>query len=500
MMSAFTSDFNVFSGLLQDSEDKLTGPVNFNINQPDINSVVLSSLKRDRLPSLNAKGISITMACSRMLLFIQYGVVLYYSNKTHRDYRRSIMIHMGTLLFSFMAYLIAFGVGGYYPTSAADIAKIFLWFAPLVIEIGSYFYIIDRFKYVEIQSKPLHKRSAFLFIVVLGQGLNQITGSFKYIVGAVGFTTKGGAIMFSAAIIVIAELFLYSKNNWGTWKGNNRILLWFFSHYLLMATLILTLQCVRTLLSFGNLQTSINTLLNMAVDIYVWIISNHHGTVNAEMFPEAATAFADLGINFSDFITEVNNWGSTASSSDLAKALFFVACVAFNEFDAFPQQGSALYDEVNAFFGENTFDTHTTYKVLGDLFASRLHSALWFWATAGGTLVMLAILSLLKQKPADKYEFLSIASRFVAGSIFMTLSGLTVGRNQPYFADWETSTTDPHISRPWNVMGGSWLIPSFALLLLSVALIDIALAYQAFKCYPDDKPETRELMRDHETR
>lgn len=79
-----------------------------------------------------------------------------------------------------------------------------------------------------------------------------------------------------------------------------------------------------------NLQTSIQTLLNMAVDIYVWLISNHHNIATVEMFPGAATAFADLGINFSDFITEVNNWGNTATSSDLAKALFFVACVTFN--------------------------------------------------------------------------------------------------------------------------------------------------------------------------
>jgi hypothetical protein len=426
-----------------------------------------------------------------MLLFIQYGVVLYYSNRTekkHKVYQRSIVIHMSTLLFSSVAYLIAFGVGGYHPTRGGDIGKIFLWFAPVIIEMGSYFYIIrgcklhDKpVKYVKIEPKNLHKRSATLFVVILGGGLNQITGSFKYIVGAVGFTAKGGAIMFSAAIIVMAEAFLYSKNNWKTWSGQNRILLWFFSHYLLMGTLILALQCVRTLLSFSNLQTSINTLLNMVVDMYVWLISHHHETMTVEMFPEAAKAFDDLGLSFSDFITEANKWNITATSSELAKALFFVACVTFNEFDAFPQQGSALYYEVKAFFEQTAFKTQITYKLLGDLLASRLRSALWFWATAGGTLVMLAILSLLKQKPAglDKFERLSIASRFMAGFIFMTLSCLTVGRNQPYFPNWETDTTDPQISRAWKVAGGSWLIPSFAAVLLFVVLIDITLTYLA---------------------
>ena len=44
-------------------------------------------------------------------------------------------------------------------------------------------------------------------------GLNQITGSFKYVVGAVGFTAKGVGIMFGAAVIIIGELVLYSRNN-----------------------------------------------------------------------------------------------------------------------------------------------------------------------------------------------------------------------------------------------------------------------------------------------
>jgi hypothetical protein len=103
-------------------------------------------------------------------------------------------------------------------------------------------------------------------------GLNQITGSFKYVVGAVGFTVKGAGIMFGVAVIIVGELFLYSLDNWKTWKGSNRILLWFFSHYVLMVALILTLQSAFYRTSLPRLQISylfasqgVRTLLAFAV-------------------------------------------------------------------------------------------------------------------------------------------------------------------------------------------------------------------------------------------
>ncbi|KIM79007.1 hypothetical protein PILCRDRAFT_10666 [Piloderma croceum F 1598] len=402
------------------------------------------------------------------------------------------MIHMGTLLLSFVAYLITLGVIGYNPASSNDIGKIFLWFAPMVFEIGSYFYIINGVKdHVKIKSKSVHKRSATLFVVILGEGLNQITGSFKYVVGAVGFTAKGVGIMFGAAVIIMGELALYSQNNWKTWKGGNRVLLWFFSHYVLMVTLIsliLTLQCIWTLLSFVNLHTSITTLLAMADNIARRASSGNASSVTADMFPDAENTFVALGLPFTDFINVVNaglsdfigeltkniqpGSGDMAAGTKLAQTFIYVACVAFNEFDAFPEEGSALYNEVQTFLGASYIYPLTVFTMLGDLLALRLHSAFWFWGTAGATLMMLAILSLLKQKPTDKYEFTSIMLRFWFGFIFLTLSGLIAGHNRPYFANADTATTNLHTSRPWKAAGRAWVIPSFAIVLVIVNLID----------------------------
>lgn len=80
------------------------------------------------------------------------------------------MVHLYTLLFSSGAYVLAAGVIGDQPTKVDDIGKIFLWFIPVLVEIGSYFYITRMPNYVAIETKSIHKRSTVLFTVVLGEG------------------------------------------------------------------------------------------------------------------------------------------------------------------------------------------------------------------------------------------------------------------------------------------------------------------------------------------
>lgn len=80
------------------------------------------------------------------------------------------MVHLCTLLFSSGAYAIAAGIIGNPPTKVDEIGKIILWFTPVLVEIGSYFYITSIPNYIEIKTQYIHKRSATLFIVVLGEG------------------------------------------------------------------------------------------------------------------------------------------------------------------------------------------------------------------------------------------------------------------------------------------------------------------------------------------
>ncbi|KDQ49925.1 hypothetical protein JAAARDRAFT_42529, partial [Jaapia argillacea MUCL 33604] len=360
-----------------------------------------------------------------------------------------------------------------------------LWFAPLGVEISCHFFLNSKENHVGYPTEVLYERSASLFTVVLGEGLNQVTGSFKYVVGAVGFSIREILIMVSAATIIIGELSLYFRNNWKKWSdgSDNRTLLWFFWHYFFLATLILTLQAVRSLLSFSNLDSAINTLISTGFEMEKEIVQMGliGRQVSADMFPQAEKAFMSLGFPFGAVVDAINeglaNPINGSSWVPLDKIYIYVASVAFNEFDAFPQQGTPLYNELRVFLDDPHLNTGEDFTLLGDLFSSRLHPAFWFWGVAGGTLMMLAIMSLLKQRPADHFELASICTRFSFGLVFVCLSLLAIGDKQPYFTNAKDAELDFGVksSTAWKVASSPWIIPSFAAVILAVNIIDIVL-------------------------
>lgn len=246
--------------------------------------------------------------------------------------------------------------------------------------------------------------------------------------------------------------------------------------------------------------------------------------MTADMFPDAGNAFIALGLPFEDFINVVNEglaggpWNRT-SATKLAQTLIFVASVTFNvnfafrlrdqaelwynlivylqEFDAFPQQGSPLYSDVQDFLNAPYVHPGHVFTLLGDLLSSRLHSAFWFWGTAASIAFGTEAIKLLtfcmsgwhshnvsnaergkanSRRYAlanrdrryiyqlslhlcfvDKYECASIMSRFVFGFTFLAFSGFTVGRGRSYFTNADTATINLQTSKPWEIASSSWV-------------------------------------------
>jgi len=215
-------------------------------------------------------------------------------------------------------------------------------------------------------------------------------------------------------------------------------------------------------------------------------------TVTTDMFPNAADAFAVLGLPFNDFIDIVNEGlkggiSNTTSTTKVAKTFIYVGSIAANEFDVFPERGTPLYDQIDGFLSATVVDPHAVYPLIGHFLSFRAGWALYFWGTAGATLVMLAILSVMKQNPADKYEFASVMSRFLLGFIFMTFSALTSHHEGEYYANGNTAVLKPIPSKAWKVASSTWVIPSFAITLIVINFIDIVLGYYARKQYPPGK-------------
>ena len=125
----------------------------------------------------------------------------------------ALLVHIVSLAFSATCFFVSFATIGHNLTAFAEITKIVLWYTPLILEMAAHF-IPPAFSmsgHVRYSPKRLYDRASTLFIIVLGQGLDSITGTFNFAVGPAGF--GGVAVLFiSTAIILISESFPLNLN------------------------------------------------------------------------------------------------------------------------------------------------------------------------------------------------------------------------------------------------------------------------------------------------
>lgn len=79
-------------------------------------------------------------------------------------------MHVGLLTFSALCYFVAYIVIGENPSEVDEIAKLGLWYLPLVVEVIGHFvtsFLPERIAYPPEQ---ILARSATLFIIILGGG------------------------------------------------------------------------------------------------------------------------------------------------------------------------------------------------------------------------------------------------------------------------------------------------------------------------------------------
>lgn len=154
--------------------------------------------------------------------------------------RASLYVHIGVLVFSFLCYLGAYIAIGKNPSESDQIAKLVLWYFPLIVEAVTHFVAAALPGRVRYPAEAVYARSSTVFIIILGGGLDKITNGFQYIVGNVSLGIEITGLILCAAVIFILQFTLY----FGTSDrlGSRRALALFFFHYFYLSALIVTLQ------------------------------------------------------------------------------------------------------------------------------------------------------------------------------------------------------------------------------------------------------------------
>ena len=124
-----------------------------------------------------------------------------------------------------------------------SVIKIVLWYLPIVVEIACHYFALHLSHFVRYSASSIALRIGTVFLIILGAGLDKITGGFKSVVGNGGLKSDGVPIFIASSVIFIALFSLYFQTPGSSDRlGRKRLLTWFFSHFLFFSALIITLQ------------------------------------------------------------------------------------------------------------------------------------------------------------------------------------------------------------------------------------------------------------------
>jgi hypothetical protein len=128
----------------------------------------VGEIKNEQATLRSIKAASATFAISRMILFVQYLVVLYYARK-HRRPLKPIFWHLGGLLISAILWWSALAVS-FSTSSEAAVARISLWTTGLAFEFACMGAAAATQPAYKLDLEYWAERFSALTLIVLGEG------------------------------------------------------------------------------------------------------------------------------------------------------------------------------------------------------------------------------------------------------------------------------------------------------------------------------------------
>ncbi|THU82856.1 hypothetical protein K435DRAFT_440026 [Dendrothele bispora CBS 962.96] len=483
-LAAFTNSFDVTNGISDNSsEDKQVSNLEtIAIGDQDISRPFLDvqNYRDERLPTLNMRGISMTMAFSRMLLLSQYLIAFYHA--TRRDGRlqfsrqSAFLVHIGSLIISSLCYFIAFAVIGKVPSKSDEIAKLFLWYIPIFIEVAAHYIAISRLcnGRVPYNSQAIFARSSTVFVIILGGGLDKITNGFQYIIGNITFGTQSIGLICCGVVTFLLLFTLYFGTPEPDRVGSRRSISLFFFQFVYLASIIVTLQGIAAMLQVGNLGNALEVPFDFLRESqFLMHIKGLGVPLNESDYVQSGldVRLEKQGVPLRTMLDFVNSWmvydpeyPEWGYNALLQMDIYVVEMILTN-LNNYPDTG-LLLAKLDAFYNQNpnvTYVNNATFNdVVGLVISSNATPALWFFAAGGAVLVTLALMGLIRRIPGDRYEWGQTISRLVMGSAIIALIAIDVHASNDVLTD------DFHYegSRIWYLATHSWVLPIYALALL----------------------------------
>ncbi|THU93354.1 hypothetical protein K435DRAFT_861585 [Dendrothele bispora CBS 962.96] len=518
-LAAFTRDFNITNGILDDSQKENEADIlerqSYQDDRIAIPLLKAGKYRHNLLPKLNFRGISIVMALSRLLLLIQYSVAYYYARRVtnsgikkrwHPRYP-AFIVHILSLLFSVICFFVSYVVIGDNPGEDNQIVKLVLWFFPLFVEAAAHFVAISgRYKgWVRYSSELISERSATVFVIILGGGLDNITKGFQQIVGNVSFGWRSLGVIFSGVLIFLLLFALHfntpqpessrpkSESSEPTGKSESsepigkpesseptgkpesskhmRVLGAFFFQFFYLSAVIVNLEAIAAMLQAGTIGNGLDIPLQFLWETKSIMELKGFGRALNESDYSSPTISKQLkkqGLELGVLLSSINfgiNNATKQNPPDFNLSYNWLLSVdeeiiqtVLNNLDSYPDD-DLLVAKMDAFYYASPLNytlvnNQTFDDIVRSVIIENATPALWFYGSGGALLVTLGVLCLISQWPRDNFEWGQILSRILFGSFIIILSSLDLHLSRKNIL---TDNFHYGDSRIWFLAKHSWV-------------------------------------------
>ncbi|KAF8752985.1 Bacterial low temperature requirement A protein (LtrA) [Rhizoctonia solani] len=304
----------------------------------------------------------------------------------------------------------------------------------------------------------LTARLATLVTIILGEGLNGITGTLKFAATSLGFNFRCVALVLCTAVVLP---FTFTSKARDPELARTVDPYGFASIYPICSAEtnnkvqpLNILQILYTSLEFTI--TKFTTFLN---DANQGDPSQMIDTLNKTMTP----FLAKIGFSWDDGWKHVMETAGSGTQDEFETFLW-----EFESDDQSPATELAIlqYLRNDSVIHRDVLDVNLPEfgKVLTTMAEPHVQGARWINALAGGALICLALINITQSWPKDRYAWGSAISRFLNGTILLTLLFMNVDSG-----DYSMASSDGAI---WAWLDSFWALPTLAFSLLAQAIVD----------------------------
>ncbi|CUA74339.1 Serine/threonine-protein kinase TEL1 [Rhizoctonia solani] len=482
VLAAFTSKFDVTAFIGSDDSDPAQAALD-NFNGVSQDQQAANNLAAQRVPEVSFFGIALVVGISRVLLCLQYVRVWLYAH----DKRDAAVVVKPLAMFISAglwcgSFAMLFTVR--YTNNAAHISKFIMWGVATAIEVAGHYFSPPASHLRSMGS--LTARLATLVTIILGEGLNGITGTLRFAATSLGFNLRCVALVLCTAVVVYLTFYLYFEGTRPRISKNRRSL-WICLHLPYMLCVILFMEGLKNILLYSILYNSIEFTITRFLSLLEAAVNTNDmvTTLNQTMTP----FLAKIGFSWDDGWREVMEVATAAGNSstinqtaafetafvgEMYRLLMNMSVQVVKTFESGEQSPAAelavlQYLRNDSVVAIDTADGANSNlpeftKVLAALLEPHVQGARWISALAGGTLIFLALINVTQSWPKDRYAWGSAISRLLNGTLLLLLLFMNVG------------SSDYHDLSPrgpiWYWLDSFWTLPTLAFSLLAQAIVD----------------------------